>query len=138
MLPKHTEKISQLKDMDGKRRSLPKGHPARDTVIDLTDLTSDTDKSRPLSVRPLWKDKTAIRSSAGLPTNRDIKPNLGYSPSDDRKRLSTERSSSKGSSRPEAIQVDDSEDEALPQVTKLRHKHSNSTCRTYTIRSIWH
>jgi len=112
--------------MDSKKKVLGKDLPARQHVIDFTNLTSDDEETpRALLKSPAKKDHRSPRVAPAKPPHKhDIKPS-GTTPAktlaNARKRISSTLHKSphswyKGTSPIDAIQIDDSEDEVLPQV----------------------
>lgn len=112
--------------MDSKRRVLGKDHPARQQVIDFTNLTSDDEQMpKPLLKSSAKKDHAGRPSTPARPSNKlDVKYNLttlAKTLPNAGKRVSSALHKSshslfEGTSPNDAIQIDDSEDEVLPQV----------------------
>jgi len=109
--------------MDSKRKIFDKSHPARQHVIDFTDLSSDTEQPPKASLKP-----SIVRASTGQLSgpvkNPDVKPNFTSSQDTTangwkkiiKNPTKNQRSTSRGTSRAEPIEIGDSEDEPLPQV----------------------
>jgi len=102
--------------MDSKRKVLDKSHPARQHVIDITDLTSDTEQTPKVSFKPS-RNLTPAGHVSTPAAKHDVKPNLADIGKKAEKNLNkSPHSHSKGTSPAQPIEIDDSGDEACPQV----------------------
>lgn len=97
---------------------LDKSHPARQHVIDITDLTSDTEQTPEVSFKSS-RNLTPTGHVSTPAAKHDVKPfadTAKIAAKDSNKRP---QSHSKGTSPAQPIEIDDSEDEPPPQVIML-------------------